>query len=128
MRCAVVELCIILPMSRVQSGWGAARAQSAADGSVEFAVVAVAIPSLPAGGPSAFAADLGVEGYPLYLLGGMAMLDDAGAPGAAQAWSWMKANVETPAAASLTTAPKWAIVPRTDSNTLPAIPTATAQG
>ncbi len=81
-----------------------------------------------ANGPSAFAADLGAEGYPLYLLGGMAMLDDAGAPGAAQAWSWMKANVETPAAAGLTTAPKWAIVPRTDSNTLPAIPTATPPG
>ena len=85
-------------------------------------------PTGRANGPSAFAADLGVEGYPLYLLGGMAMLDDAGAPGAAQAWSWMKANVETPAAAGLAAAPKWAIVPRTDSNTLPAIPTATPPG
>jgi hypothetical protein len=99
-----------------------------ADGSVEFAVVAVAIPSLPVGAPSAFAADLGVEGYPFYLLGGMATLDDAGAPGAVQAWSWMEANVENPAAAGLATAPKWAIVSGTDGNTLPAIPTATPPG
>ena len=40
-------------------------------------------PSGLANGPTAFANDLGVEGYPLYLLGGVAMLDDAAAPGAA---------------------------------------------
>jgi hypothetical protein len=82
-------------------------------------------PSGRANGPAAFAADLGVEGYPLYLLGGMAMLDDAAAPGAAQAWAWLQANVETPAMSGLLTAPKWAIVPRTDANVLPAQPTAT---
>jgi hypothetical protein len=76
----------------------------------------------------AFAGDLGVEGYPLYLLGGMAMLDDAAAPGAAQAWSWMKANVENGAGSALFAAPKWAIVPRTDTNPLPPQPTATPPG
>ena len=85
-------------------------------------------PSGRANGPAAFAADLGVEGYPLYLLGGMAMLDDAAAPGAAQALAWLQSNVAAPAAAGLATAPKWAIVPRTDPNALPAIPTATPPG
>jgi hypothetical protein len=85
-------------------------------------------PSGRPNGLAAFAGDLGIEGYPLYLLGGMAMLDDAGAPGAAQAWAWMKANVETPAEPALLSAPKWAIVPRTDTNVLPAQPTVTPPG
>ena len=85
-------------------------------------------PSGFANGPTAFANDLGVESYPLYLLGGVAMLDDAAAPGAAQAWSWMKANVENGAGPALFAAPKWAIVPRTDTNPLPAQPTATPPG
>ncbi|MBF6560550.1 MAG: DUF3383 family protein [Candidatus Binataceae bacterium] len=74
-----------------------------------------------------FLNNLSVEGYPLYLLGGVAMLDDAGAPGAAAAWAWMKTNVEN-AATTIPTAPKWAIVPRTDANALPPIPTATPPG
>ena len=85
-------------------------------------------PSGLANGPTAFANDLGVESYPLYLLGGVAMLDDAGAPGAAQAWSWMKANVENGAGPALFAMPKWAIVPRTDTNPLPPQPTATPPG
>ncbi len=79
-------------------------------------------------GPTAFANDLGVEGYPLYQLGGMAMLDDAGATGAAQAEAWLKANVITPAFPAIETAPTWDIVPRTDTNALPTIPTATPPG
>ncbi|MGA8379650.1 MAG: hypothetical protein WB710_00805, partial [Stellaceae bacterium] len=85
-------------------------------------------PSGLANGPTAFANDLGVESYPLYLLGGVAMLDDAAAPGAAQAWSWMKANVENGAGPALFAMPKWAIVPRTDTNPLPPQPTATPPG
>ena len=85
-------------------------------------------PSGTQNGPTAFANDLGVEGYPLYQLGGMAMLDDAGAPGAAQAEAWLKANVITPAMSAIETAPTWDIVPRTDANALPAIPTATPPG
>jgi hypothetical protein len=85
-------------------------------------------PSGLANGPTAFADDLGVESYPLYLLGGVAMLDDAAAPGAAQAWSWMKANVENGAGPALFAMPKWAIVPRTDTNALPPQPTATPPG
>ena len=77
---------------------------------------------------TAFAGDLNTEGYPLYQLAGTAMLDDAGAPGAAQAESWLQTNVVAPALVfgdPLAGNPKWDIAPRTDSNTLPAIPTAT---
>jgi hypothetical protein len=75
-------------------------------------------------GPVAFANGLAdnPEAYPLYILGGMAQLADQGAPGAAQAWSWLNANVR--AVVSFANDPKWDIVPRTDTNALPAQPTA----
>jgi hypothetical protein len=56
---------------------------------------------------------------------GLAMLVDAGAPGATAAWNWYKTNAYsvTPAA-YLARDPRWAIVPRTDANDLPPQPTA----
>jgi hypothetical protein len=56
---------------------------------------------------------------------GLAMLVDAGAPGAAAAWNWYKTNAYsvTPAA-YLARDPRWAIVPRTDAIKLPPQPTA----
>ncbi len=53
-------------------------------------------------------------------------LVDEGAPGATQAEAWIKAHVYQPlvASGSLAADPSWAIVPRTDHNTLPAQPIA----
>jgi hypothetical protein len=74
-----------------------------------------------------FAANLFDDGRPIYAMGGLAMMVDHGDAGAAQAWSWFLPNVYQPVTAggSLQWDPKWAIVPRADTNTLPAQPTAT---
>ncbi len=66
------------------------------------------------------------DGYPIWAMPGLAMAVDHNDPGAAQAWGWFAPNVYqgvTPGA--IPGDPKWAIVPRTDTNTLPAQPTAT---
>jgi hypothetical protein len=73
-----------------------------------------------------FAANLTDDGRPIWLAGGLAMAADAEAAGAAKAWSWFRSNVyQAIPADDLEWDPKWAIVPRTDPNTLPAQPTAT---
>ena len=57
---------------------------------------------------------------------GLAMLVDAGAPNAAAAWAWWQTyayGLITPSFRA--TDPRWAIIPRTDSNVLPPMPTAT---
>ena len=68
-----------------------------------------------------YAAQLQADGRVIWLAGGLAMMVDAGDPRAATAWAWYKPTVYD--AISLDSNPKWAIVPRTDSNVLPAIPT-----
>ena len=51
---------------------------------------------------------------------GLAMLVDAGAPGATAAWDWYKTNAYSLTPASyFARDPRWAIVPRTDANVLP---------
>ncbi len=76
--------------------------------------------------PAYFAGGLNHDGRPIYLMGGLAMMVDNGDPGAAQAWSWFVPNVyRAIPAGDLQFDPKWAIVPRTDANTLPAQPIAT---
>ncbi len=78
---------------------------------------------LSTGCPSAFADDLGSEGYPLYALSGLSY--ETGEPGGAEAWSWIMANVYAPAVSQgLPSNPKWDLMPRTDTNTLPAQTTA----
>ncbi|HEY3910671.1 MAG TPA: hypothetical protein VGM07_12380 [Stellaceae bacterium] len=65
------------------------------------------------------------QGYDMYAAAALATLVDDGAPGAAQAETWVGANVYQPLVAngSLEADPSWAIVPRTDENTLPPRPT-----
>jgi hypothetical protein len=66
------------------------------------------------------------DGYPLWAMSGLAMAVDHGDAGAERAWRWFVPNVYravTPGA--IPADPKWAIVPRTDTNPLPAQPTAT---
>jgi hypothetical protein len=46
------------------------------------------------------------------------MLVDQGAPGATAAWAWWIANVYSQVP-DFANAPKWTIIPRTDSNVLP---------
>ncbi|HEY3910881.1 MAG TPA: hypothetical protein VGM07_13450, partial [Stellaceae bacterium] len=74
-----------------------------------------------------FAANLFDDGRPIWAMGGLAMMVDHGDAGAAQAWRWFIPNVYQliGAGGSLQWDPKWAIVPRADTNTLPAQPTAT---
>ena len=73
-----------------------------------------------------FAAKLTDDGRPIWLMGGIAMMVDAGDPGAAAAWAWFLPNVyRAIPPADLAADPKWAIVPRTDTNALPPIPTVT---
>ena len=82
--------------------------------------------------PAYFAANLFNQGREVWATPGLAMLVDEGAAGAAQAWQWWTTNVyaivNSPAAAggsAFDLVPTWAIVPRTDTNTLPPQPTAT---
>ena len=73
-----------------------------------------------------FAGGLTDDGRPIYAMGGLAMMVDNGDPGAAQAWSWFLPNVyHAISPGYLQWDPKWVIVPRTDTNTLPPQPTAT---
>ncbi|MGH8378313.1 MAG: hypothetical protein ACRER7_05100, partial [Gammaproteobacteria bacterium] len=71
-----------------------------------------------------FANNLTDDGRPIWLMGGLAEMVDAGDPGAAAAWSWFVPNVyQAIPAPDLAGDPKWVIVPRSDTNTLPPIPT-----
>jgi hypothetical protein len=74
--------------------------------------------------PTKFATQLNwVDGYAFYAFSGAAFLVDNRTPGAAEAWKWLDANVYKKAP-DKTAILKWAIVPRTDSNRLPAQPAA----
>ena len=69
-----------------------------------------------------FRGNLAADGRQTWLTPGLAMLVDQNAPGAAAAWNWWKANVYSKVP-DFGKDPKWAIVPRTDNNTLPPQPT-----
>lgn len=72
-----------------------------------------------------FAHDLTDDGREIWLLPGMAMMQDAGDPRAAAAWAWFLPNVYQATPGSLlANDPKWCITPRADNNILPAMPTA----
>ncbi len=75
--------------------------------------------------PVFFKGMISSQGYAAYASAALATLVDEAAPGAAQAETWMQANVYQPLAisGSLAADPSWAIVPRTDNNPLPAQPT-----
>lgn len=71
-----------------------------------------------------FATNLTSDGRPIWLMGALAMMVDAGDPRAAAAWAWFFANVyQVIPLAQLQVNPRWAILPRTDNNVLPPIPT-----
>ncbi len=74
--------------------------------------------------PLTFKGMLTSQGYDAYASAALATLVDAGVPGAVQAEAWMQANVYQPllTGGSLAADPSWAIVPRTDTNTLPSQP------
>jgi hypothetical protein len=77
--------------------------------------------------PTEFANQLQAnDSYDIYPMAGLAMMVDHNDPGAAQAWSWYLPNVYNAIPAGYKqSGPQWFIVPRTDTNTLPAQPTAT---
>ena len=74
--------------------------------------------------PAYFASNLSASGRQLWGEPGIAMLVDQNAPGVASAWGWWKANVYGPTYAHgiipFNRDLRWTIVPRADSNTLPA--------
>ncbi|HEY3909141.1 MAG TPA: hypothetical protein VGM07_04535 [Stellaceae bacterium] len=75
--------------------------------------------------PDFFNRQLYTQGYDAYVMAALAPLVDEGAPGASQAEAWVTANIYQPLAAGgqLASDPSWAIVPRTDTNALPPMPT-----
>jgi hypothetical protein len=77
--------------------------------------------------PAYFRNNLSASGRQVWGTPGLAMLVDQNAPGAAAAWSWWKASVYSKVPGShlvpFTSDPRWAILPRTDRNVLPAQPT-----
>jgi Protein of unknown function (DUF3383) len=76
--------------------------------------------------PQYFMANLSDDGRPIWGMAGLAGAVAHGDPGAAQAWRWFLANVYRAIPTSeLEGDPKWAIIPRTDANTLPSQPSAT---
>ena len=70
--------------------------------------------------PVMFKGQLYSQGYDIYASAAMATAVDDGVAGAAQAEAWINANIYQPLYPSLAGDPSWAIVPRTDNNTLPA--------
>jgi len=90
-------------------------------------IAASLTPSFAKSGLAAyFASNLTADGRPIWLMAGLAGAAWRGDPGAARAWSWFLTNVyHVIRPADLQADPKWAIVPRTDTNILPAQPTAT---
>jgi hypothetical protein len=73
------------------------------------------------GFPTYFVDNLASDGREVWLTPGLAMLVDEQAPGATTAWSWWIGNVYSKVP-DFANDPKWAIVPRTDANVLPAQP------
>jgi hypothetical protein len=75
--------------------------------------------------PTSFTQELYDQGYDMYASAALALLVDEHAPGAVQAESWIVSNVYRPLIINggLATDPSWAIVPRTDHNSLPPEPT-----
>ncbi len=77
--------------------------------------------------PAYFRNNLSASGRQVWGTPGLAMLVDQNAPGAAAAWSWWNANVYSKVPEShlvpFASDPRWAILPRTDRNVLPAQPT-----
>ncbi|HEV2099775.1 MAG TPA: hypothetical protein VGR45_12730, partial [Stellaceae bacterium] len=71
--------------------------------------------------PSYWNNNLASDGRQVWLTPGLAMLVDEEAPGAVTAWSWWEANVYSKVP-DFANDPKWAIMPRTDTNVLPAQP------
>jgi hypothetical protein len=73
--------------------------------------------------PAYFASNLASDGREVWLTPGLAMLVDQTAPNVAAAvdaaWSWWQMNVYSKVP-DFANDPKWAIVPRTDTNVLPA--------
>ena len=83
-------------------------------------------PALGADLSQYFIDNLSDDGRPIWLMAGLAGAAYRGDPGAASAWDWFLTNIYHAIPGSdLEADPKWTIVPRTDSNTLPAEPTAT---
>ena len=83
--------------------------------------------------PAYWAANLTNNGRQVWGTPGIAMLVDAGDPSAPAEWAWWMANVYTPTANAGATQgfavlPWWNIVPRTDANVLPAMPTTIPPG
>ncbi len=68
-----------------------------------------------------FNGNLASDGRQVWLTPGLAMLVDEAQPGAVKAWSWWIGNVYSKVP-DFANDPKWAIVPRTDTNVLPAQP------
>ncbi len=73
------------------------------------------------GFPAYFMDNIASDGREVWLTPGLAMTVDQNQPRAAQAWAWFKANVYSKVP-DFANDPKWAIVPRTDTNVLPAQP------
>ena len=83
--------------------------------------------------PTYWAANLTNNGRQVWGTPGIAMLVDAGDTAAPAEWAWWMANVYTPTANAGATqgfaaVPWWNIVPRTDTNVLPAMPTTIPPG
>ena len=76
-------------------------------------------PALGRSLPQQWAASQGAEGRHVWLQPGMAMMVDQGLT----TWNWWNTNVYSHI--DFSTDPRWAIVPRTDPNALPAHPTTT---
>jgi len=74
--------------------------------------------------PAYFAGNLSASGRQVWGTPGLAMLVDQNAPGVASAWGWWESNVYGPTYAHgiipFNRDLRWTIVPRADSNTLPA--------
>ncbi len=90
------------------------------------AVIGALDPTYAASGLAAYVGNqlYSTDSYPAYATAAAAMT--AGEAGGMQAWSWIRANVYSKI--PWATAPKWNILPRTDTNALPPQPTATPPG
>jgi hypothetical protein len=71
--------------------------------------------------PAYFLANLASDGREVWLTPGLAMLVDEGEPNVGAAWNWWLANVYSKVP-DFANDPKWAIIPRTDTNILPSQP------
>ena len=77
---------------------------------------------------------IGANGRGMWLSPGLAMAVDNGASGAQASWSWFNTNLYQQAvlgtypATPFSAWPQWDIIPRTDNNALPAMPTTMPPG